>query len=83
MKIHMNEPLLQGGMETAIGIILLLFGLPAAIWPYKVSRFEEAIDAIGSKRDSFEVEPADWKVTLNRYGGVIMTILGVVVLLMG
>jgi hypothetical protein len=37
-------------MATPAGFLLLLVSLPAAIWPYRVARFGEQLDAIGSKR---------------------------------
>lgn len=59
-----------------IAIVMLVFGLPNAMWPYKMARFEEQLDAIGSKRSWSEVEPADWKVLLTRVVGAIMVAFG-------
>lgn len=61
--------------------MLLAFGLPGAVWPYKVARFEEQLDSIGSKRAWHEVEPADWKVTVTRIIGLAMVTFGIVGLL--
>jgi hypothetical protein len=58
------------------GVFVSLLGLAMAVAPYRVARFQEQLDAIGSKRRREDVEPADWNVQLNR-------ILGVVVLLFG
>ena len=74
MEIHMINPL---------GVILLVFGLPGALWPYKIAKFEEQVDSIGSKRDSFDVGPADWKVLITRVLGVLMTVVGVLGVLFG
>lgn len=37
-------------------------GLVATIWPYRVGRFEERLDAIGSKQRWPEVEPTGWRL---------------------
>jgi hypothetical protein len=63
-------------MVNPVGVLLLAFGLPSAVWPYKLARFEERWDSIGSKRSWSEVEPADWKVALNRVVGVGMVAAG-------
>jgi len=70
-------------MDPALGFFLVLFGLPAAIWPYKTAQFEERMDGIGSKRSWSEIEPADWKVALNRIIGIGMLFFGVIGLLAG
>jgi hypothetical protein len=70
-------------MDGAMAFILLVFGLPGAIWPYKVARFEEQLDAIGSKRSWSEVEPAGWKVVLTRVIGVGMAGVGLLGLVLG
>jgi hypothetical protein len=67
----------------ALALFLLGFGIPHAVWPYRLARFEEQLDSIGSKRSWSEVEPADWKVTLTRVIGVGMTFLGAIELLTG
>ncbi|MCY4731859.1 hypothetical protein KY092_14965 [Natronomonas gomsonensis] len=66
-----------------IALLFVLFGLPSAVWPYRMARFEEQLDAIGSKRRWSEVEPADWKVMLTRYGGIVMVGGGVLWFLAG
>jgi hypothetical protein len=55
---------------------MLVVGVPHAVWPYKLARFKEQMDSIGSKRSWDEVEPADWKVTLTRVLGVGMAGVG-------
>lgn len=69
-------------MEGA-GFFLVLIGLPSAIWPYKVARFDEVTDAIGSKRSSTGVEPADWKVGLTRVTGIGCVLVGLALLISG
>ena len=58
------------------GFVLLLIGLPAAIAPYRLARFGERIDGIGSARRWSEIEPAGWKVTLTRMLGISMAVVG-------
>jgi len=70
-------------MEPALAAFLLTFGLPGAIWPYKLAQFEERLDSIGSKRSWSDVEPADWKVVLTRITGVGIALFGVGGLLLG
>jgi hypothetical protein len=67
----------------ALALFLLGFGIPNAVWPYRLARFEERLDSIGSKRSWSEVEPADWKVTLTRVAGIGMAVLGTIELLVG
>jgi len=63
--------------HIGIALILILFGLPGAVFPYKIAKFGEMLDAIGSKRRSSEVEPAGWNVTLTRIGSLAMVLVGV------
>ncbi|MFC7044414.1 hypothetical protein ACFQH6_02430 [Halobacteriaceae archaeon GCM10025711] len=70
-------------MAEPIGLVLVLFGLPGAIWPYRIARFEERMDSIGSKRSWSEVEPADWKVAFTRFVGAGMVLVGVLGLFAG
>jgi len=63
-------------MEPELALIMLVFGFPSAIWPYKIARFEERLDGIGSRRSWSEIEPAEWKVGLTRVIGIGMTIIG-------
>ena len=63
--------------------VLIGFGLLNAARPYKMARFEEQMDSIGSKRSMAAVEPAEWKVALTRIVGVGMVLVGVVVLFAG
>jgi len=61
---------------SQLGWFLLVFGLPAAAFPYRLAKFNEALDAIGSQRKSSEVEPAGWNVFLTRAVGVVTTLVG-------
>ncbi len=67
-------------MGNPIGIIIVLFGLIGTIWPYKLARFNEQMDSIGSRRRFSDVEPAGWNVALTRVVGVVMVIIGVILL---
>ena len=69
------------GKMLAYALVFLVFGVPNALWPYPIARFEERLDSIGSKRRWYDVEPADWKVTLTRGIGVLMAVGGGVLLL--
>ena len=51
------------------------------MWPHRVARFEEQLDAIGSKRSWDEVKPAGGKVTLTRGAGIVLALFGVAVFL--
>ena len=59
----------------AIAVVGLLFGPLMAVWPYKMARWSEILDAIGRK-PAGRVEPADWKVLLTRIFGVGLAIAG-------
>jgi hypothetical protein len=61
----------------AVGLVLLAFGLPGAIWPYRVTRFAERVQGLGSKRSWDEIEPADWNVSVTRVAGIVFTVVGV------
>jgi hypothetical protein len=61
-------------------VIMLVFGLPAAVYPCQVAKFSEAMDAIGSKRKSSEVEPAGWNVALTRIVGVGFSLFGLAII---
>ena len=68
-------------VSHVLGALIVAFGLVNVVWPYRVARFEEQLDAIGSKRSWDEVEPAEWKVTLTRGIGVVIALFGVAVFL--
>ncbi|WP_435333127.1 hypothetical protein [Haloarchaeobius sp. TZWWS8] len=42
-----------------------------------LSRFSEQLDAIGSTTDPATVEPAEWKVALNKLVSVVVALVGV------
>ena len=64
---------------VAWGIVGLIFGPPATIWPYKLARWGEILDAIGRK-SSGRVEPAGWNVALTRILGIGFSLFGLLFL---
>jgi hypothetical protein len=58
--------------------IFLPIGILNSVWPYKMARFDERLDAIGSSRSWSETEPANWKVTLVRVSGYSIVLINVV-----
>ncbi len=73
----------DGSDYLGIGLFLLLFGLPGAVFPYELARLGEQIDAIGSTTPAEEVEPADWNVTLTRMICIVMAAFGVLTVAIG
>ena len=69
-------------MNGGIALLLVLLGIPGAAFPYRMARFGERMDSIGSKRAWSEVEPAEWKMLLVGIG-VGMLFVGVIILLGG
>ena len=74
---------IRANMNGGLALLLVLLGIPGAAFPYRVARFEERMDSIGSKRAWSEVEPAEWKVLLTRVVGAGMLFVGVIILLGG
>jgi len=68
---------------AVIAVMCIVIGIPAAIWPYRTARFAERWDAIGSRRQWSAVEPADWRVTVQRVLGIVATGFGVAYLVVG
>lgn len=58
-------------MARPAAIPLLLVGAAAAIWPRQLSLWQERWDSVGSTQNWSDVEPAAWRVTLTRAGGVL------------
>ena len=63
-----------------LGFLFTIWGVLMTWKPYRLAKFEEQIDAIGSKRRSTKVEPTDWNVTLTRRLGPVLSFLGLVLL---
>jgi hypothetical protein len=66
--------LLAGGALVAIGALLVRHA-------YAVTKLEEQIDAIGSRRRG-PVEPADWNVALTKGFGAVLAAIGAIVFLL-
>lgn len=60
-----------------LSLVFLVIGLPAAVAPYRTSKFGEQLDAIGSKTPRDEIEPTETNVIITRFVGVFMSALGV------
>ena len=67
----------MSGESLFVAVVFLAIGLPGAVKPYETARFMERLDSIGSKTSWHSVEPAEWNVTLTRFGGIFVTALGV------
>ena len=59
----------------AWALLGLGFGLPAVVWPARVARWGEVIDAVGRK-PAGPVEPTDTNVYLTRAGGAVFAVFG-------
>jgi len=68
-------------MGNPLGLLIALIGIAQVAKPYGFARFQEQMDAIGSKRRSSEIEPTEWKVQLTRVMGIVLTVIGVGLLL--
>lgn len=64
-------------LRILLSLGLIAAGVASVRYPRRIARYEEMLDAIGSTRRVGDVEPADWKVSLTRAGGVILVIAGV------
>lgn len=64
-----------------MGALLIVLGVLGALWPYRLTKLNEQLDSIGSKRSWNSVEPADWNVALTRFLGVAFVIFGILVIL--
>lgn len=57
--------------------LFFVLGLPAVLFPYRLSRISERIQAIGSTRSWSEVEPAFWRTMLTSVAGIGMVLVGI------
>ncbi|GAB3682276.1 hypothetical protein GCM10028857_07810 [Salinarchaeum chitinilyticum] len=67
--------MLPPALAGVLGILVLPVGLLNWHHAEAIARFDERLDAIGSERSWDSVEPADWKVALHRYAGMVSTAL--------
>jgi hypothetical protein len=70
-------------LRILLGAFMFVVGLLGFVYPYKVARFEEAIDAIGSTRSLDTVEPAAWKVSLTKFSSGVVAFVGLWWILLG
>lgn len=68
--------------RVILGVILVGLGLAAAVWPYRVAKIDETLDAIGRK-PAGPVEPAGWSVTVTRLVGVGIVVAGLWLVVVG
>jgi len=64
-------------MASPAAVPLVVVGAAMAVWPYELSLWQERWDSVGSTRDWSDVEPAEWRVTLTRAGGLLAMLGGV------
>ena len=70
-------------LVLAAGILILFLGVHMLVRPHLVARRFEQLDAIGSQRRLGTVEPAGWLVTLTRFSGGFVLLMGGFVLVIG
>lgn len=61
--------LLVGTIPIAIGVLVYRYA-------YRITKFAEQLDAIGSKTPLSSVEPAEWNVMLTKGIAVMLVIFG-------
>ncbi|WP_224333219.1 hypothetical protein [Haloprofundus halobius] len=69
--------------STFLGILALPVGLAVYRYAYELTRFDEQMDAIGSKTRASDVEPAEWNVLLTKLFGAAIAAFGAYHLLGG
>ncbi len=79
---------MAGAQDTAVlllipGTFISLLGLLIVALPYRVARFQQQMDAIGSTRSFEDVEPSEWNIHLNRLIGVCILLPGMYLILAG
>lgn len=66
-----------------VGFFFLTVGLYGGVRPYKMAKFGEQIDAIGSTRSSYSVEPTDWNVSLTQVVSILTAACGIAIISLG
>lgn len=69
--------------QVVVGVVLLAVGGAGVRYSYRLSRFDEQLDAIGSTRSVGDVEPAAWKVLATKAVAAFVGVLGAVTLIAG
>lgn len=65
-------------------VVALFMGTPGvlmAAYPRTAATARERLDAIGSERSIWEVEAAEWNVTLTRHFGIVWTVVAALIAL--
>jgi hypothetical protein len=70
-------------VRIVLGTVMLVVGLFGFVYPYKVARIGEILDAIGSTTPSETVEPAAWKVSLTKFSSGVVAFVGLWWILLG
>jgi hypothetical protein len=70
-------------LRITLGAFMLVAGGLGIVYPYKVARIGEIIDAIGSTRSLNTVEPVGWKVSLTRITSFILALVGLWWIILG
>lgn len=69
--------------QVVVGLVFLAVGGVGVKYSYRLSRFDEQLDAIGSTTSYSEVEPAAWKVVATKAVAAFVGALGAVTLIAG
>ncbi|QLH80086.1 hypothetical protein HZS55_22300 [Halosimplex rubrum] len=67
---------MYGGGSIFFGLLLLVFGSLGVRYARPLTRFNEQMDAIGSKTPASEVEPAEWNVAFTKILSAFFALLG-------
>jgi hypothetical protein len=68
--VSSRESSAPGGL--VLGPVVLIGGVAIYRYAHAITRFQEQLDAIGSKTPKHEIEPADWNVALMKvFGGLV------------
>lgn len=69
--------------NVVVGVCFLLFGAVGVRYPRRLADLSEKLDAIGSTRETWLVEAAEWKVTLTKFFGAVSLVVGAMFVLSG
>jgi hypothetical protein len=62
--------------RIVISGVAVLIGLSIAVFAERIAQLNERLDAIGSKREWSEVEPAGWNTAIVRVVGIGIALYG-------
>jgi hypothetical protein len=69
--------------QVVLGVVFLTIGAFGVKYSYRLSRFDEQLDAIGSTTSYDDVQPAAWKVFATKAVAAFAAAFGAVMLLVG